>query len=397
MLGDIHFQLKTSLRDAIGDVLDGDVNANLVSMYEPDPEMVKRNFVIQADDSGRVSRVIEKPRYVDSQLKGCGLYVFDQHIFDAIRRTPRTALRDEYEITDSIQILIDDGYHVRHTPIVERDLNLTKPEDLLMINLMELRATDLKSLVDESVVAHEGAIIANSVIGAGVVIRHPIRITNSVIMAGVNVDSQADLDGVVMSGEHCGPVSALPPEPARVTRLSRACSSRAARDSSAPTPCAPAGARAAGHGPRQSLSRATRGGPVGRDARRRAMCAIATRVAEALHGVDAIIHLAAQVTIRGSFERFYEDLDTNLMGTANLLRLLDPGRIRWFTLASSMAVYADLTEAGTHLRRGEDRADFAVRCRQARGRAGLPADAGGAQAFRSRSCASSTRSDLARP
>ena len=112
-------------------MLSGEVNANLVSMDEPDPEMVRRNFVIQADEPAACTRVIEKPRYVDSQLKGCGLYVFDPHIFDAIRRTPRTAMRDEYEITDSIQILIDDGYVVHHHPIVERDLNLTKPEDLL--------------------------------------------------------------------------------------------------------------------------------------------------------------------------------------------------------------------------------------------------------------------------
>ena len=64
-------------------------------------------------------------------------------------------------------------------------------------------------------------------------------------------------------------------------------------------------------------------------------------VADALQGADASVHLAAQVTIRGSFDRFYEDLDTNVMGTANLVRTLDPARIRWFTLASSMAVYAD--------------------------------------------------------
>jgi UDP-glucose 4-epimerase len=64
-------------------------------------------------------------------------------------------------------------------------------------------------------------------------------------------------------------------------------------------------------------------------------------VTDALDGVDSVIHLAAQVTVRGSFERFYEDLDTNVMGTANLLRLLDSSRIRWFTFASSMAVYAD--------------------------------------------------------
>ena len=47
-----------------------------------------------------------------------------------------------------------------------------------------------------------GAYIANSVIGARVDVRHPIRITNSVIMPGVVVDSTTDLDAVVMSGEH---------------------------------------------------------------------------------------------------------------------------------------------------------------------------------------------------
>jgi UDP-glucose 4-epimerase len=51
--------------------------------------------------------------------------------------------------------------------------------------------------------------------------------------------------------------------------------------------------------------------------------------------------LAAQVTIRGSFNRFYEDLDTNVMGTAQMLRAVDPARVKWFVLASSMAVYAD--------------------------------------------------------
>jgi UDP-glucose 4-epimerase len=64
-------------------------------------------------------------------------------------------------------------------------------------------------------------------------------------------------------------------------------------------------------------------------------------VAAALDGVDHVYHLAAQVTIRGSFDRFYEDLDTNVMGTARLLRVVDPARVKWFTLASSMAVYAD--------------------------------------------------------
>ena len=67
----------------------------------------------------------------------------------------------------------------------------------------------------------------------------------------------------------------------------------------------------------------------------------ATAVEDALTGVDAVFHLAAQVTIRGSFDKFFEDLDTNVMGTARLLRAADASRVKWFTLASSMAVYAD--------------------------------------------------------
>lgn len=66
---------------------------------------------------------------------------------------------------------------------------------------------------------------------------------------------------------------------------------------------------------------------------------------DALSGVDCVFHLAAQVTIRGSFDRFYEDLDTNVMGTARLLRAVDPKAIKWFVLASSMAVYADASSA----------------------------------------------------
>jgi dTDP-glucose pyrophosphorylase len=202
ILGDIYFHLKAPLRPLIDELLAGDTGAGLVSMIEPDPAMLRRNFAIQADESGRVHRVMEKPRYVDTQLKGCGLYLFSQHIFDAVRRTPRTAMRDEYEITDSIQILINDGYVVRHHPIVERDLNLTKPDDLLTINLIELARRGLPKLIGAGVEAPEGTSFENSVIGDGVVVRHPIRIANSVIMPHVVVESVHDLDRVVMDAEN---------------------------------------------------------------------------------------------------------------------------------------------------------------------------------------------------
>lgn len=66
-------------------------------------------------------------------------------------------------------------------------------------------------------------------------------------------------------------------------------------------------------------------------------------VEAALPGVDCVFHLAARVTIRGSVEQFYEDVDQNLMGTANVLRSILGHPVRRFVLASSMAVYASAT------------------------------------------------------
>ena len=65
---------------------------------EPDPAAIRKNFAVIQDERQRVTRVIEKPRASPNRLKGVGLYLFDLTVFDAIRRTPRTAMRDEYEI-----------------------------------------------------------------------------------------------------------------------------------------------------------------------------------------------------------------------------------------------------------------------------------------------------------
>ena len=64
-------------------------------------------------------------------------------------------------------------------------------------------------------------------------------------------------------------------------------------------------------------------------------------VANATSDIDFICHEAARVTIRGSVDRFFEDADTNLMGTLRLLEWAGKRRVRRFLYASSMAVYAD--------------------------------------------------------
>lgn len=200
LLGDIYLTTG-DLRPMIGRVLAGEINGCLASKPEGDPEMIRRNFAIVAEPDGRVRRVIEKPSYVESSIKGCGLYVFDQHVFDAIRRTPRTAMRDEYEITDSIQIMIDDGRRVFHSPIVEQDMNLTFPDDLLHVNQIELGKRGLGRLVPDDVTVPEGSDLAGTVIGPGVTFAHPIRLTNSLVLAGARLDHQADHDRVIVHAD----------------------------------------------------------------------------------------------------------------------------------------------------------------------------------------------------
>ncbi len=58
-------------------------------------------------------------------------------------------------------------------------------------------------------------------------------------------------------------------------------------------------------------------------------------------GVEAVIHLAARVSVRSSVEGFLDDAGTNVLGTLSLLEAVRGSRVRKFVYASSMALYAD--------------------------------------------------------
>jgi glucose-1-phosphate thymidylyltransferase len=185
--------------------------AVLAVKHEPNPEFIRRNFAVILHASGTVTRVIEKPRYLTNNLKGCGVYMFDLAIFDAIRRTPRTAQRDEYEITSSIQILIDDGYPVYPIETIEWDMNVTFASDLLECNHRQLDHLALDRLIGENVQMPEKTVVERSVIGNNVVIRHPIAVRRSLILSDVVVDSTDDLDHMLITPDtavRCDPETA---------------------------------------------------------------------------------------------------------------------------------------------------------------------------------------------
>jgi dTDP-glucose pyrophosphorylase len=200
-LGDIFFKAD-NLAGMVRTLEEAQAGAVLAVKQEEDPEAIRRNFTVLQNPDGTVKRVIEKPRHVTTKTKGCGLYLFDLPVFDAIRRTPRTAMRDEYEITDTIQIMVDDGLPVHTAEVVKWDVNLTFPHDVLSCNLFELRFRGLENLVGEEVTIHRQAELTNVVVGDRAVIESGIRIRNTVVFPDTQVTATHDVDTFIVTPEH---------------------------------------------------------------------------------------------------------------------------------------------------------------------------------------------------
>lgn len=199
-LGDIYF-ITNSLEKLFQKMEEEKLQCVLATKVENDIDKIKRNFSVQINDTGFVRRVIEKPRHSSNNLKGCGIYLFDLQIFDAIRRTPRTAMRDEYEITDSIQILIDYGGRVKNLNVIEEDMNLTYPHDLIDINLVELRRRNIENIIGANTKFHPETKIINCVIGNGVQIVNPVTLTNCVAFDNVTLDINVNLSQSIITSE----------------------------------------------------------------------------------------------------------------------------------------------------------------------------------------------------
>ncbi len=198
-LGDIFFETQD-----LGSMLDlfeeDGVDAVLAVKLEEDKSAIRRNFTVDVDEDGRVRRVIEKPRHPRTNLKGCGLYLFDTAIFDAVRRTPRTAMRDEYELTDSIQIFIDYGYGVLPAPVVQRDLNLSGPDDLLALNLHVMRQAGHTRYLAEDARVDENSDVNDSVVMSGAEIEAGVKLERCLVMPGERVRAGSHQDVIFVAG-----------------------------------------------------------------------------------------------------------------------------------------------------------------------------------------------------
>lgn len=198
-LGDICIKVR-GLREKIDSLRIDDDITYLTCKRENDLKAVKKNFTIHLNKHGEVIKVIEKPKTPITNLKGCGVYIFSPKIFDAVRITPRSEIRNEYEITDAVDNLIGMNHKVLPLEIIDWDMNITTPEDLYYYNFLWLRTMGLPHLIGKDVKIPDGTVIENSIIGDNVRINKAVNIINSIIFPNETIDTNEEIRDVLLFG-----------------------------------------------------------------------------------------------------------------------------------------------------------------------------------------------------
>ena len=126
---------------------------------------------------GKVAHIYEKAEPPPSHIVNAGLYLFTPDIYDAISQTEKSP-RGEYEITDSLQLMIDQGHRISYQEI-SYWLDISYPWDLLPANESLLSGIESQNLgeVEENVVMKETVSI-----GEGTVVRSGSYIVGPVII-----------------------------------------------------------------------------------------------------------------------------------------------------------------------------------------------------------------------
>jgi glucose-1-phosphate thymidylyltransferase len=158
--------------------------AQILLARVPDPQL----FGVAELDGSRVVRLVEKPKKPTSDLALVGVYMFSKAVFDSVKRI-RPSFRNELEITEAIQDLIDRGLDVRPHIVEGWWKDTGKLEDMLEANRLILdtlerridATVDAESRVEGKVVILPGTIIERSIIRGPVIIGANARISGAYI------------------------------------------------------------------------------------------------------------------------------------------------------------------------------------------------------------------------
>jgi glucose-1-phosphate thymidylyltransferase len=143
---------------------------------------------------GRIVSVEEKPKHPKSSYAVAGIYLYDTHIFEAVKAITPSA-RGELEISDAHQYLIDKGFVIGFSEITGWWKDTGKPTDLLEANRL---------ILDNMEPAVRGEIDAKSLVAGKVVIEKGARIVNSVVRGPAIIG-----EGCLIEDAYIGPFTSI--------------------------------------------------------------------------------------------------------------------------------------------------------------------------------------------
>lgn len=91
---------------------------------------IKSSYSVELDGDMIIKKVVEKPEKIINNFCGMGSYFFNKNIFDYIDKTPPSVLRNQIEITDAIQLAIDNGEKITGVNFKGHYININNKEDL---------------------------------------------------------------------------------------------------------------------------------------------------------------------------------------------------------------------------------------------------------------------------
>lgn len=155
-----------------------------------------QRFGVAELQDGKVIRLVEKPKVPPSDLALVGVYLFDPHVFEAVNSI-EPSWRNELEITDAIQWLVEHGYAVEPHLVAGWWKDTGKPEDVLEANrlMLETIEHDLRGQVCD-----QSRVIGRAVIEPGA------QVVNSVIRGPVVIGAEA-----LIKDSYIGPFTAIGP------------------------------------------------------------------------------------------------------------------------------------------------------------------------------------------
>jgi glucose-1-phosphate thymidylyltransferase len=170
--------------------------AQILLTRVPDPQM----FGVAELENGRVVRLEEKPAVPKSDLALVGVYMFSPAVFDSVKRI-RPSFRNELEITDAIQDLIDRGLPVRPHLVDGWWKDTGKLEDMLEANRLILDTierridgtVDAESRIEGKVIVEAGARIERSVVRGPVVIGPGAHVVHAYVGPFTSIGPAAEI------------------------------------------------------------------------------------------------------------------------------------------------------------------------------------------------------------